>query len=427
MRDTAVSADVPAAASSNKDSWLDRLARHTMIKLFHRLAKGELILIENGERRRFGDTSAPADLRATVEIPRSRAWRDVAFGGSVGAGRSYIEGSWSCNDLPAFFRIFLENQKAMLEVEKGWARVAQPFLNTYHALRRNTRRGSRRNIEDHYDLGNDFFQLLLDETMTYSCGIFENDASSLCEASEAKYDRLCRKIKLGPEDHLLEIGTGWGGFAIHAARNYGCRITTTTISSRQYELASQRIEQAGLSDRITLLLEDYRDLEGRYDKLVSIEMIEAVGHQYYDKFFETCGRLLERNGMMALQAITITDQVYEQVKNTVDFIKRYIFPGSTIPSVTALCKHATRASDLRLFHLEDITSHYVTTLRKWRERFLSRIDEIRALGYQESFIRAWDFYLTYCEAGFQERWIGDVQMVLVKPECRLDPILGQID
>jgi cyclopropane-fatty-acyl-phospholipid synthase len=321
--------------------------------------------------------------------------------------------------LTAFFRIFILNREVMIDVEKGWARTTQPLLSLFQFLRRNTREGSRKNIEAHYDLGNDFFKLFLDDTLTYSCGIFESEHTDLREASMAKYDRLCQKIHLRPGDHVLEIGTGWGGFAMHAVRNYGCRVTTTTISPQQHALAAERIQEAGLEDRITLLLEDYRDLEGQYDKLVSIEMIEAVGHRYYDTYFSTCARLLKPNGVMAIQAITITDQVYERVKDAVDFIKRYIFPGSTIPSVTALCQSITQSSDLRLFHLEDITSHYVTTLRRWRERFIERINEVRALGYSDAFLRTWDFYFTYCEAGFAERWIGDVQMVLVKPEYRI--------
>jgi cyclopropane-fatty-acyl-phospholipid synthase len=297
------------------------------------------------------------------------------------------------------------------------------MLRFYHYLRRNTKAGSQKNIEAHYDLGNDFFELFLDETLTYSSGVFEKENMTLREASAAKYDRICRKLELGPEDHVIEIGTGWGGFAFHAVSHYGCRVTTTTISQKQFDLATQRVRDAGLDDRITVVLKDYRDLEGQFDKLVSIEMIEAVGHQFYDTYFETCSRLLKSEGMALIQAITITDQVYDQHKNSVDFIKRYIFPGSTIPSITALMNSMTRASDFKLFHLEDITSSYVKTLQQWRKRFLERLDQVRALGYSDAFIRAWNFYLTYCEAGFHERYIGDVQMLLVKPGCRREPIV----
>jgi cyclopropane-fatty-acyl-phospholipid synthase len=418
MKNSVIPTAVPGVIQSNKETWWTGLVRRIVHKRLAEIEKGSITLLEDGERFFFGDAEAPADLRATIEVHHPSAYVDVGLGGSVGAGKAYIEGTWSCDNLPSFFRVFIVNRSAMIDVEKGWARTTQPLLSLFQFLRRNTREGSRKNIEAHYDLGNDFFKLFLDDTMTYSCGIFESEHTGLREASEAKYDRLCQEIDLRPEDHVLEIGTGWGGFAIHAVRNYGCRVTTTTISPQQYDLAAQRIREAGLDDRITLLLKDYRDLEGRYDKLVSIEMIEAVGHKFYDTYFSTCARLLKPNGMMALQAITMTDQEYERVKDSVDFIKRYIFPGSTIPSVTALCQSMTRSSDLRLFHLQDITSHYVTTLRRWRERFLARIDEVRDQGYSDAFVRTWDFYFTYCEAGFRERWIGDAQMVLVKPEYR---------
>ena len=303
------------------------------------------------------------------------------------------------------------------------ARITAPIYKFFHLLRSNTKKGSRINITAHYDLGNDFYQLFLDETLTYSCGIFEGEDSTLKDASLAKYDRICKKLDLSPTDHLVEIGTGWGGFAIHAAHNYGCRITTTTISRAQYDLAKDRIDKAGVADKVELLLEDYRELKGEYDKLVSIEMIEAVGHQYLDTFFSSCSKLLRKDGMMLLQAITIADHIFEQHKRSVDFIKRYIFPGSCIPSVAAMCRSISRTSDLRLFHLEDITVHYARTLRAWRKRFLANVDKVRNLGYPETFIRMWEYYLCYCEGGFTERYLGDVQMLLTKPLCRRPPIL----
>jgi cyclopropane-fatty-acyl-phospholipid synthase len=272
-------------------------------------------------------------------------------------------------------------------------------------------------------LGNDFYALFLDETMTYSCAFFERPETTLAEASIAKYDRICRKLNLRETDHLLEIGAGWGGFAIHAASRYGCRVTTTTISPSQYDWAKEDILKRGLENRISLVLEDYRDLSGGFDKLVSIEMIEAVGHHYLDAFFKQCSRLLRPDGMMALQAITITDQKYEAHKKDVDFIKRYIFPGSTLTSVTALCLSATRATDLKLFHLEDITLHYARTLREWRERFFKNIDRVRALGYSERFIRMWEYYFCYCEGAFAERYIGDIQALFVKPGFRPGPAI----
>jgi cyclopropane-fatty-acyl-phospholipid synthase len=258
--------------------------------------------------------------------------------------------------------------------------------------------------------------------MMYSCAVYETDECTLEQASIAKLERICRKLDLQPSDHVLEIGTGWGGFAIYAAQHYGCHITTTTISQEQYALAKQRVESAGLADRVTVLCKDYRDLHGQYDKLVSIEMIEAIGHQYLPDYFRQCSRLLKPEGMMLLQAITIADQRYQSALRSVDFIQRYIFPGSFIPSVSAMTDAIAKNTDMRLFHLEDIGPHYATTLRDWRERFFDRIDEVRSLGYSEAFIRLWEFYLCYCEGGFRERAIGDVHMLMTKPQCRRAPV-----
>jgi cyclopropane-fatty-acyl-phospholipid synthase len=310
------------------------------------------------------------------------------------------------------------NRHLMNDVDSGWSRLSAPLLKLAHWLNRNDKTGSRRNIAAHYDLGNEFFELFLDETMAYSCGIFETAGASLLQASTAKFDAACGKLELKPDQHLLEIGTGWGGLAIHAAREYGCRVTTTTISREQYEFARERVARAGLSDRITLLLEDYRDLRGEYDALVSIEMIEAVGDQYLDTYFGRCNELLRPSGAMLLQAITIRDQFYDQARHSVDFIKRFIFPGSFIPSVQALINSLARATDLKLFHMEDIGPHYARTLRAWRERFLARQADVRALGYPERFVRMWEFYLCYCEGGFEERQLGDVQMLLTKPRSQ---------
>jgi cyclopropane-fatty-acyl-phospholipid synthase len=298
------------------------------------------------------------------------------------------------------------------------ARFSRPLLALFHAFRRNTENGSRANIAAHYDLSNEFFELFLDDTMMYSCGVFERPEATLREASIAKIDRICRKLELSPRDHLLEIGTGWGGFAIHAAREYGCRVTTTTISRAQHDLAAKRIRDAGLEDRITLLFQDYRKLTGVYDKLVSIEMIEAVGHHYYDDYFRSCSALLAPGGRMCIQAITIADQLYESARRSVDFIQRYIFPGSCIPSVTALCSSMTRASELRLVGLDDIGPDYVKTLMKWRENLTRRADEARALGFDDQFLRLWDFYFCYCAGGFAERRIGTVHMLLERPASR---------
>jgi cyclopropane-fatty-acyl-phospholipid synthase len=402
---------------------VDRVARRLLLKRLRNLKTGWLTLVEGEERFTFGDPAGPEDLRVTVNVSDRRFYRSLVFGGSIGAGESYMAGYWTCDDLTALTRLVVRNETVLLEVEGGAALLAAPLRKLYHWKNKNTREGSRGNIEAHYDLGNDFYALFLDETMTYSCGIFERPGATLAEASIAKYDRLCRKLDLKETDHLLEIGTGWGGFAIHAAATYGCRVTTTTISPAQFEWAKRRIRERGLEGRVRLLLEDYRDLTGTYDRLVSIEMIEAVGHHYLETFFRRCARLLKADGMMALQAITIADRKYEAHKRDVDFIKRYIFPGSTLTSVTALCAAATRATDLRLFHLEDITPHYARTLLEWRQRFFANIEKVRALDYPERFIRMWEYYLCYCEGAFTERYIGDVQALFVKPGCRREPIL----
>ena len=337
-----------------------------------------------------------------------------------------MAGYWSADELTTLVRIIVLNEDILMDMEKGWSRLKAPLYKFFHRMHKGSRKGSRVNIAAHYDLGNDFYALFLDETLTYSCGIFEREESTLKDASIAKYDRICRKLALSSGDHVLEIGTGWGGFAMYAAQNYGCRITTTTISQQQYEMAKERIEKAGLSDQITLLFKDYRDLEGKYDKAVSIEMIEAVGHHYFDTFFRCCSERLKEDGMMLLQAITITDRLFYRHKKEVDFIKRYIFPGSCIPSIAAMADAIARVSDLRIFHLEDITPHYARTLRAWRERFFENIEKVRDLGFGDTFIRMWEYYLCYCEGAFMERYLGDVQMLLTKPLCREAPILLQL-
>jgi cyclopropane-fatty-acyl-phospholipid synthase len=419
MNDTTLIHSAQRAAAPRRDL-LASLGRRLVLRQLSHLHSGSLTLLEGATSFRFGQGLPQVQLT----VHNSVFYADLAFGGSIGAGESYMAGAWSCNNLTDLIRLMALNQDVLDGVEDRYARLTAPLRKGLHWLNRNNRNGSRRNIGAHYDLGNDFFRLMLDETMMYSCALFETPQSTLREASVAKIESICRKLNLRPNDHVLEIGTGWGGFAMHAAQHYGCRVTTTTISRNQYELARERIEHAGLSDRITLLLQDYRDLSGHYDKLVSIEMIEAVGHQYYDAYFKQCARLLKPDGQMLLQAITITDQRYEAAKNSMDFIQRYIFPGCTIPSISALQASITRASDLKLFHLEDIGPHYATTLRRWRDNFFEHIEQVRAQGYPESFIRMWEFYLCYCEGGFAERALGDVHMLLVKPGCRRASLVG---
>jgi len=397
---------------------VDRLARSLVLRQLAKVADGELVVDEGGRQWRFGAPSPRLPRAVTVHIRHPSAWSDFAFGGSCAAGESYVKDNWRCDRLTDLVRLFLRNQDALDGVDGGLAWLGEPLRWLGHWLRRNTRNGSRRNIQAHYDIGNDLFRLFLDRNLMYSSAYYPSEAADLEEAATAKLDRVCRKLELRPEHHLLEIGTGWGGLAIHAARHYGCRVTTTTISREQYELARERVEREGLSHRVDVLFEDYRDLTGRYDRIVSIEMIEAVGHQFMGDYFAQCSRLLEKEGSMLIQAITITDQHYKSALREVDFIKRFIFPGGFLPSVTAMADALTRATDLKISHLEDIGLHYARTLRDWRARFMARLEEVRALGYPEDFIRLWDYYLCYSEGGFAERHLGTVQLLLTKPDAR---------
>ncbi len=412
---------IAPCAETTAPGWRDRLARTAVHARLRGLREGRLTVIEGNERVTFGNPSADVSLQAAITIHDPGCYRDIAFGGSIGAGEAYMSGLWTCDDLTALVRIFVANREVMDGMETGLARLTAPLHKLLHWVNRNTKSGSRRNIAAHYDLGNDFFSLVLDETMMYSCAVFERPDASLRSASTAKNELICRKLDLQPTDHLLEIGTGWGGFAIHAASRYGCRVTTTTISQRQYELAVRRIADAGLADRVTVVLKDYRDLrelKTRFDKIVSIEMIEAVGQAWYDDYFACCGDLLKPDGRVLIQAITIDDRQFERAARSVDFIQRFVFPGSCIPSVTALCQSITRASELRLFGLEDIGAHYPLTLRGWKSRLVANKTRLRELGYSDTLIRMWEFYLSYCEGGFLERAISNVQMVLTKPMAR---------
>lgn len=389
---------------------------------FEDLEHGSLVLHQAGRSVRYGQDPADTDLTCEIEVEDPTFWRSLALRGSVGAGESFMRGQWTASHLPDVIRLFVRNRATLQAIDSGWSRLSAPFLSLYHAARKNTRAGARANIRAHYDLSNEFFALFLDETMTYSCGIFESPASTMAQASRAKIDRLCQKLELGPGIELLEIGTGWGALAIHAAREYGCRVTTTTISAEQHKWAQDRIREAGLEERIDLRLEDYRDLRGQYDRIVSVEMIEAIGHKQYPVFFGACSELLKPDGWMALQAITIADQHYEEARRSVDFIQRWIFPGCCIPSNAALADAMGRSSDLRLTGLEDIGLHYATTLAHWNDRMQSHSQELRALGFDEDFQRLWEFYFAYCEGGFRERLLSDVQWIAAKPMARPQPI-----
>lgn len=393
----------------------DRLARRVVTKQLAGLRRGEIILSDPSGSTSLGQ---PADLRVTLRVHRPGFFRNAVLGGTLSVAESYLRGDWDCNDLTSLFRIIVRNRNSANRLDGGIARLASYGHRLFHWWRSNTRAGSRRNVASHYDLGNDFYRLWLDNTMAYSSGIFPEPGASLQEASLEKFDRVCRMLNLRPSDEVLEIGGGWGGFAIHAAKNYGCHVTTTTISKEQFELAQQRINTAGLAGRVKLLKQDYRDLRGQFDKLVSIEMIEAVGHRYFDEFFRQCGSLLRPEGSLVLQAIIMPEQGYAQYLQSVDFIQRYVFPGGCLPSLGGMLASAGRATDLRFVHADDFGPHYAETLRRWRQAFHMRLDDVRRLGYSEEFVRLWDYYLCYSEAAFEERYVGVLQIQLDKPECR---------
>jgi cyclopropane-fatty-acyl-phospholipid synthase len=406
-----------------KPRFLDVLVQRSVVNRLSQLKHEHLQFDDGGQITHFGEPREKSELCATVTIHDQRFYTELAFGGTIGAGEAYMLGYWSTDNLTALMRIFLRNREILNEMEGGLALFTRPIQKFLHRLSRNTHKGSKRNIRAHYDLGNDFFKLFLDPSMMYSSAIFDRSEQTLQEAQMSRLDRICKLLDLKPSDHLLEIGSGWGSMAIYAAKEYGCRVTTTTISQQQYEWAKERIHAENLTDRVNLLQKDYRELEGKFDKLVSIEMIEAVGHNYYEAFFAKCSSLLKENGLMLLQAITIADQQYESARRSVDFIQRYIFPGSCIPSITRMMNSITQATNMRLIKLDDIGLHYAKTLRLWRHALMTHVPEVRALGYPESFIRMWLFYFSYCEGGFIERAISDVHMLLAKPKAEQSVML----
>lgn len=403
-------------------NWVVRLAIQLIHKHLRKIVNGKLVVRDGRNEWYYGEATDDFPTPVHIDVTHPSFYIDVAFGGTSGSGEAYMKGSWRCSDLLSLIRIFLKNRHVMDGMDYGLSRLKGPLHKLGHMLSRNTKTGSKKNICAHYDIGNELFQLFLDPTMMYSSAYFENEEMDLHQASVAKLDLICKKLQLCSDDHLLEIGTGWGGLAIHAASHYGCKVTTTTISNEQYQLAVQKVRAAGLEEQVTVLCEDYRDLTGHYDKLVSIEMIEAIGHQYMRTYFEKCNSLLAEDGMMLLQAITITDRYYESALKDVDFIKKFIFPGGFLPSVSSLSETIARHSDMKIFHLQDIGPHYARTLKAWRERFFENIDTIKQIGYNDAFVRLWDYYFCYCEGGFLERDIGTVQMLLTRPGCHIEPV-----
>jgi len=387
------------------------IARTLLLAFLGRLRSGRIDFIGQGGRRTVGPPDA--DLSVAIHVHDPSFWRSL-MRGSRGLGESYVDGAWDCDDLVTLVRIAAREAPRLDRLRAPLA----PLRNRLTRVPRNHRAGARRHIAAHYDLGNEVFALFLDETMTYSCGIFDDDEPSLREAQEAKLDLVCRKLELGPDDHLLEIGSGWGSLALHAAGNYGCRVTTATLSRAQLELATARVRDAGLDERVEVVLRDYRDLEGRHSKLASIEMIEAVGWQYFDTFFATCSKLLEPDGLMLLQAITIDDAAYEIEKGARSFATELIFPGGCLPSQAVIRQAIGRVTDLRMLDVDDITASYPQTLQRWRENWLAAADDAERIGADRRFRRLFELYFAWSEGGFTERRIQDVQMLFAKPAYR---------
>ena len=392
---------------------------HLYKKIIHqRLSqiKDAHIIIKDGKSiNKFGK---PGNLSAKINILDAIFYKTIILGGTIGASESFIRGEWSSPNLTNVIRVLARNTEAQDKLENLFTLLSQPFLKVMHKLNENSVRGSKKNISRHYDLSNDFFSLFLDKNMMYSSAIYKSRKTSLDDASTNKLDVICKKLNLKKTDHVIEIGTGWGGFAIYAAKNYGCKVTTTTISIEQYKFAKQKIKEAGLGKKIKVLLKDYRLLKGQYDKLVSIEMIEAVGYQFYDEYFKIIGQLLKNDGEALIQSITIKDQRYSKAIQSVDFIQKYIFPGSCIPSITAIQNSLTSSTDLVINDIRDIGHHYARTLADWRKRFLKNKQEIRKLGFDDNFLRMWLFYFAYCEGGFEEKVISDIHLHITKPGYR---------
>ena len=414
--------DLPAA---DRAGLTDRACRRLLLSQLGGIEGAQLTLLDRGERLAFGQAYRETDPRCTITVHHPRFYRDAVLGGHLGAAEGYIHGLWDCDDLTALVRVFARNLALSDRMDKVSVRLGGALLKLGYYLKRNTLSGSRGNIAAHYDLGNDFFELLLDPTLTYSCAVFESPEASLMDAQVAKLDRLIDKLGLTEDQHLLEIGTGWGALAVRAAERTGCRVTTTTLSQQQHDHAEKLIAENNLGGRVTLLKRDYRELDGQYDKLVSVEMIEAVGHQFYGQFFESCARLLKPTGRGVIQSITIPDARYDSARKCVDFIKKYVFPGSCIPSIGILRQAMTSSSGLELTHFEELGPHYAATLRRWAENLNDNRERVIARGYPRELLRLWDFYLAYCEGGFIEHNIGLAQIEVRQPGCTDAPLVVQ--
>ncbi|MDG1898070.1 MAG: cyclopropane-fatty-acyl-phospholipid synthase [Fuerstiella sp.] len=405
-----LSASLPESQSFSLTRF-QRLARRKMLQKLDVLTGGTIEYSDPLTQRQFGDPLADG-LSAGLTLDDPGVYGQIAIDGSLGFAESYLRGHWRTDDLTGLLRIFCRNLNA---AQSPISSVAGKFQRIAGWFQRNTRSGSRRNIAAHYDLSNEFFELFLDPTLMYSSAWFDDEHTSLHTASVAKLDRICRKLHVRPSDHIMEIGTGWGGFALHAVTKYGCDLTTATISRAQFKRAKQRFADAGIAEQVQLLDTDYRDLQGQYDKLVSIEMVEAVGERFLEDYFRSCGRLLRPGGRFAMQAIVMPEKRYEAYRHGTDFIRKYIFPGGFLPSVAALQTAAGRTTNLRLESVEDMSLHYARTLELWRDRFFHRLDDVRKLGFNDRFIRMWEYYLCYCEAAFREQAVRVVQIVWDQP------------
>ena len=403
-------------ASSKNSSFLSSIFKKGVMNKFKHLQYGSIKILEGDEVLSFGDLGS--NDKVTVTIHSNEFYVFLGSGGVTGVAEAYMAGYWTADNLVLLLQIVLKNKKILLSLDSGFAKLINPINKLIHWSKQNTLKGSKQNILAHYDLSNDFYKLWLDPTMTYSCGYFNNPSVSLEQASVEKIDRICRKLKLNENDHILEIGTGWGSFSLYAAKQYGCTIDTVTISDAQYEYASRKIESSGLDSKINIFNKDYRKIEGQYDKIVSIEMIEAVGHQFIPQYFSKISSLLKEDGLVAVQGITYNDQNFEEYKNSVDFIKKYIFPGSCLISVAQISDVIKEYTDLAIVDMEDITKHYAETLNRWKVNFMKEIPEVKRMGFSEAFIKMWEFYFVFCEAGFLERNIGDVQLVFSKSGAR---------
>jgi cyclopropane-fatty-acyl-phospholipid synthase len=392
---------------------------NAFVSQLRKITKGTLQIDTPSDSLILGDSSKEG-IHAKIRVSEKVFFRKACLGGSLGVADSFANGDWTSPDLVMLFRLFLQNQEAMDGMEGGWATFLNKVARWGYAIgQKNTIKGSRKNIALHYDLGTDFYELMLDPTMTYSCGIFATPESTLEEASIAKYDRIIEQLDIKPGHHLLEIGCGWGGFAHRLAERTEATLTATTISERQYKFAIERIHKNGWEERIRIVKQDYRNLSGKFDRIVSIEMIEAVGHEYLPAYFSKISDLLASDGAAMIQGITMPDHRYAQYLKEVDYIRTRVFPGSCVPSASAMIAAAVERSDLRPAALHDFGHHYARTLREWRLRFKENENKISSLGYNDSFRRAWEYYLCYCEAGFEEGYTGDVHLLLAKPECKL--------